>query len=360
MGLLLGSIDEEYGIVHVRRCLILTRRDKKKDRVEIAYEDLSIASTIAEHVTSMSGHECKIIGWYHSHPHITVQPSTVDIQTQGLYQSIDQGFIGLIFSVYDKGNLDICAFQSFNSNGNMCYERLEIPVYITGSGMNTYESLLSLQISILSEEKALYENTVKANGSINTLATYNASIQHIVNTQLIPLKLAINCKKSSLQAQKESLLREIHMIATRVTDSADGVPVENNIKTTLHVNVVLAAMTEAFPLWVSIYDTLKVAFGGFSITKSVVLKDDVVVGLGGPQMLKIVPAAAFDVVTPWYIPIDEINYCIQLCYAVSTTQMNMKVLRAFGDPIELELYFDDTQSNDVRALANLNAALRLT
>lgn len=54
MGLLLGDIDREHAVVNVRRCLILSRRDKQIDRVEIAYEDLSMASTIAEEVSYRS------------------------------------------------------------------------------------------------------------------------------------------------------------------------------------------------------------------------------------------------------------------------------------------------------------------
>lgn len=39
---------------------------------------------------------------YHSHPHITVMPSHVDVRTQAMYQTMDEGFIGLIFSVFNQ------------------------------------------------------------------------------------------------------------------------------------------------------------------------------------------------------------------------------------------------------------------
>lgn len=48
-----------------------------------------------------SGVETRIIGWYHSHPHITVLPSHVDLSTQAMYQSLEARFIGLIFSVFN-------------------------------------------------------------------------------------------------------------------------------------------------------------------------------------------------------------------------------------------------------------------
>lgn len=54
-----------------------------------------------------------MLGWYHSHPHITVWPSHVDVGTQADYQLMDENFIGLIFSCFndsDKVNRDIHGF----------------------------------------------------------------------------------------------------------------------------------------------------------------------------------------------------------------------------------------------------------
>eukprot|EP01113_Clastostelium_recurvatum_P048506 TRINITY_DN8853_c0_g1_i2.p1 TRINITY_DN8853_c0_g1~~TRINITY_DN8853_c0_g1_i2.p1 ORF type:complete len:248 (+),score=59.72 TRINITY_DN8853_c0_g1_i2:140-883(+) len=59
-----------------------------------------------------------IVGWYHSHPHITVLPSHVDIATQFSYQQyMDPHFVGIIFSVFNsdpshKGRVQVIAFQS--------------------------------------------------------------------------------------------------------------------------------------------------------------------------------------------------------------------------------------------------------
>lgn len=44
----------------------------------------------------------RVIGWYHSHPHITVLPSHVDVRTQGSYQMLDEGFIGIILSTFNQ------------------------------------------------------------------------------------------------------------------------------------------------------------------------------------------------------------------------------------------------------------------
>ncbi|KAG8485583.1 hypothetical protein CXB51_018986 [Gossypium anomalum] len=62
-----------------------SRSDRQKDQVEINPKQTT-----------------RFIGWYHSHPHITVLPSHVDVRTQAMYQLLDSGFIGLIFLVLVK------------------------------------------------------------------------------------------------------------------------------------------------------------------------------------------------------------------------------------------------------------------
>lgn len=42
---------------------------------------------------------------YHSHPHLSVVPSHVDVRTQALYQQMDSAFVGLIFSVFNSGRV---------------------------------------------------------------------------------------------------------------------------------------------------------------------------------------------------------------------------------------------------------------
>jgi BRCA1/BRCA2-containing complex subunit 3 len=55
----------------------LRRLDKKKDRVEISSEQLLKAATEAERLTMELNRPMRVLGWYHSHPHITVCPSHV-------------------------------------------------------------------------------------------------------------------------------------------------------------------------------------------------------------------------------------------------------------------------------------------
>jgi BRCA1/BRCA2-containing complex subunit 3 len=59
-------------------------------------------SAKAERFSNETGTLTRVVGWYHSHPHITVLPSHVDVRTQAMYQMLDPGFIGLIISPFNK------------------------------------------------------------------------------------------------------------------------------------------------------------------------------------------------------------------------------------------------------------------
>ncbi|KAJ4826714.1 hypothetical protein Tsubulata_050492 [Turnera subulata] len=78
---------------------------------------------IQHRMTTSTGRTTRVIGWYHSHPHITVFPSHVDVRTQGMYQLLDPGFIGLIFSCFSEdvnkvGRIQVIAFQSSDGKHN--------------------------------------------------------------------------------------------------------------------------------------------------------------------------------------------------------------------------------------------------
>ncbi|KAI8647440.1 hypothetical protein BD408DRAFT_334854, partial [Parasitella parasitica] len=64
-------------VAHVKYISFLSRSDKRKDRVEIAPENLHLAALEAEEFGNKVGKPMMVIGWYHSHPHITVFPSHV-------------------------------------------------------------------------------------------------------------------------------------------------------------------------------------------------------------------------------------------------------------------------------------------
>ncbi|CAM8986785.1 unnamed protein product [Rhodiola kirilowii] len=82
-------------------------------------------------MTTLTGNTTRVIGWYHSHPHITVFPSHVDVRTQAMYQLLDSGFIGLIFSCFSEdvtkvGRIQVIAFQS--SDGKQHHMPTPIPL----------------------------------------------------------------------------------------------------------------------------------------------------------------------------------------------------------------------------------------
>ncbi|XP_049411060.1 uncharacterized protein LOC125874255 isoform X2 [Solanum stenotomum] len=121
MGLLLGDTQSKHGSVTalIWGALPQPRCDRRKDRVETNPEQLTAASVKAERMTLATGRTTRVIGWYHSHPHITVLPSHVDVRTQAMYQLLDAGFIGLIFSCFSEdaqkvGRIQVIAFQSLD------------------------------------------------------------------------------------------------------------------------------------------------------------------------------------------------------------------------------------------------------
>ncbi|KAK6480490.1 lys-63-specific deubiquitinase BRCC36 [Huso huso] len=155
MGLCIGEVDTDR-IVHIHSVIILRRSDKRKDRVEISPEQL---------LAEMTGRPMRVVGWYHSHPHITVWPSHVDVRTQAMYQMMDQGFVGLIFSCFieDKntktGRVLYTCFQSAQAQKGSEYERIEIPIHVVPHetiGKVCLESAVELPKILCQEEQDAY------------------------------------------------------------------------------------------------------------------------------------------------------------------------------------------------------------
>lgn len=102
MGLLLGDWypSTTHSCVFVYDACPQTRSDRRPDRVEASPTDIAAASEDAERVTKRVRRRTRVVGWYHSHPHITDLPSHVDVGTQGQYQALDAGFVGIIVSCF--------------------------------------------------------------------------------------------------------------------------------------------------------------------------------------------------------------------------------------------------------------------
>ena len=138
VGLLIGQVEDN--IISISALKIVKRLDKKKDRVEISDEQMMEAMLYADHLkTKYQRPECNIVGWYHSHPHITVWPSHVDLKTQFNYQRMSQDWIGLIFAVYnkDKANFstryELVAFQAeLDKDENL--SRITLPIEVVNNG----------------------------------------------------------------------------------------------------------------------------------------------------------------------------------------------------------------------------------
>ncbi|XP_062916744.1 lys-63-specific deubiquitinase isoform X1 [Mobula hypostoma] len=248
MGLCIGEVDTSR-IVHIHSVIILRRSDKRKDRVEISPEQLSAASTEAERLADMTGHPMRVVGWYHSHPHITVWPSHVgyhgcnqkhrgpwhpeDVRTQAMYQMMDQGFVGLIFSCFieDKntktGRVLYTCFQSIQAQKGSEYERIEIPIHVVPHetiGKVCLESAVELPKILCQEEQDAYRRihslthldpiTKIHNGSVFTknLCSQMSSISGPL-LQWLEDRLDQNKQHIlELQREKEQLLQELAVL----------------------------------------------------------------------------------------------------------------------------------------------------
>ncbi|XP_074963047.1 lys-63-specific deubiquitinase BRCC36 isoform X2 [Phalacrocorax aristotelis] len=217
-------------IVHIHSVIILRRSDKRKDRVEISPEQLSAASTEAERLADMTGRPMRVVGWYHSHPHITVWPSHVDVRTQAMYQMMDQGFVGLIFSCFieDKntktGRILYTCFQSIQAQKSSEYERIEIPIHVVPHetiGKVCLESAVELPKILCQEEQDAYRRihslthldsvTKIHNGSVFTknLCSQMSAISGPL-LQWLEDRLEQNKQRvQDLQQEKEQLLEQL-------------------------------------------------------------------------------------------------------------------------------------------------------
>lgn len=166
MGLLLGDIQypSKGGAIAFVWCAApQTRLDRRKDRVETNPEQLAAATAQADRMTAATGKVTRVIGWYHSHPHITVMPSHVDVRTQAMYQMLDPGFVGLIFSCFSEdatkvGRIQAIAFQSQDGRTSRA-----LPVWSTSpsppeTGDPDADLQLATRISLQGDTSAALEN----------------------------------------------------------------------------------------------------------------------------------------------------------------------------------------------------------
>jgi len=220
MGLLIGEVDDKNGICHVTHSLPLKRLDKRKDRVEIGTEQLGLSIDVADQLSAdrrrqkgLDGQLAEslapltVVGWYHSHPHITVFPSDVDIMTHDQYQSsMSKFWLGLIFGVFNyeeaksTNRFQLIAFQSApatgygrsNGAGGGRLQHVIIPIEIESRGMPKVDqwalkkaaTLIDLLLEEEKEAFQLNQGTGKARseqiGRHHNACVYSKAIAKII------------------------------------------------------------------------------------------------------------------------------------------------------------------------------------
>jgi len=228
MGLLLGHVAEEVSdgrndatdsCSHIESVVILQRSDRKADRVEISPEQLIGAAREGERLSRELGRQIRVLGWYHSHPHITVGPSHVDLRTQMDYQVMDPDFVGLIFSVFPHQQSDkfagvtmIC-FQTMEDRGRL--ECKELRVDITSKNkINEYclKALVEIPRALCSEERQLYQDAqldgVDIITRLHNAAVFSQSLCQLVENCEVPCISALSAYEKSLESKLRELKRQ--------------------------------------------------------------------------------------------------------------------------------------------------------
>jgi len=193
MGVCIGEVNEkkdansaEILISHVH---FFKRSDVKKDRVETSSVEIFEAFQAAENLNNETGRPLKVVGWYHSHPHITVQPSNIDLGTQINWQrNISKYFVGLIFSVFNEyqdnlnQHIELTCFQTYDDGGaayNQVYKRIDVPIFLKRMkhfDENCLKKLTELPKMMVKEVQDKYEQVARSSSSHIMTSVHNASV----------------------------------------------------------------------------------------------------------------------------------------------------------------------------------------
>ena len=186
MGIYLGNVIESDNqqIIEIYSSVSLSRICKEKDRVELDEEQLLKAREYADELSEKHNLSIKIVGWYHSHPKITVPPSHVDLNTQFSQQNYGP-FVGLIFSVFNLEDqnlsLQCIAFQTLKNNiahyigivvepDEILYYDKQVKKFEEITVMNSfYINLINNLVKEEEEESKKFEKTLKKIDYANTI-----------------------------------------------------------------------------------------------------------------------------------------------------------------------------------------------
>ncbi|KAJ3085985.1 BRCA1 BRCA2-containing complex, subunit 3 [Quaeritorhiza haematococci] len=200
--LLVGSyVDTPSGsVAQVKRVLFVPRKDKRKDRVEIPEEQLSVGIHFADTLSM------RVIGWAHSHPHISVFPSHVDLRTQHQLQAFDSRFFGIIYSCFDKGNErnQVTCFQAVQTPEGI--SRSEIPLFIVPSGSLSPEVITDWTVNLpsvihIEEKEALQKDDANHLTQSYRCGVYTSALANLMDKVCLPV--AQLCEDRERRNQQE-------------------------------------------------------------------------------------------------------------------------------------------------------------
>ncbi|KAL4705143.1 hypothetical protein ACJJTC_018714 [Scirpophaga incertulas] len=237
MGLLIGEVHDDGCIVSISSSVILRRLDKKPDRVEISEEQLVQATLRAEELAAEVERPLRVVGWYHSHPHITVWPSHVDLATQSMYQRMDSSFVGIIFAAFlteqttKAPSVQITCFQSTNEGSTQNRREIQLEIVNNTDSLleKNFEILTQLPTILKEEEDESYRNEVgnaechdiiikQHNAAIRTIA-----IGHIVEKMSRPMLEALVARNElnvirlkALKKQHQELMSKLESMPTNI------------------------------------------------------------------------------------------------------------------------------------------------
>ncbi|KAF9927072.1 BRCA1 BRCA2-containing complex, subunit 3 [Mortierella alpina] len=173
MGMLMGDWIKEGAteIARVDGVSLLTRSEKRKDRVEIGPEQLTKAAMEAEELTKTTGKTTRVIGWPPAHHRLPF----AYLRTQLSQQYMDPRFIGMIVSCFNtdselSNKVQVTCFQSRPSEGGPC-QHIKLPFSILNENpleSLTLPKLLEIPARIFDEQRQSFYKSIPASSEPNT------------------------------------------------------------------------------------------------------------------------------------------------------------------------------------------------
>ncbi|KAF9363808.1 BRCA1 BRCA2-containing complex, subunit 3 [Mortierella sp. NVP85] len=147
-----------------------------------------MAAMEAEEITKTTGKTTRVIGWYHSHPHITVFPSHVDLRTQLSQQLMDHRFIGMIVSCFNTDSelankIQVTCFQSRPSDGGPC-QHIKLPFSILNENpldSFTLPKLLEIPERIFDEQRQSFYKSIPMSSTPSASSASGGRAQQLVS-----------------------------------------------------------------------------------------------------------------------------------------------------------------------------------